>query len=189
MKRILGEARLRSIVAIPLSIDQTPLGVLILAAPTAGILATKSCRCCARSPPTCPYEGENHLLAHLSFGVSDLARTTAFYDACMRALGYDRVFTGPGSVGYGRPGTTIDRLLLILQLEPPRPPGPGFHLAFIAPNRQAINLFHAAALEFGGTDQGAPALRPQYGPNYYAAFVLDPDGYKLEAKHPPPGDA
>lgn len=104
----------------------------------------------------------------------------------MRALGYDRVFTGSSAVGYGRTGSNVDRLLLTLQSVSPRPPGPGFHLAFIAPDRQAVDLFHVAALRFGGTDQGAPGLRPQYGPEYYAAFVLDPDGYKLEAKHPPP---
>jgi catechol 2,3-dioxygenase-like lactoylglutathione lyase family enzyme len=107
----------------------------------------------------------------------------------MRALGYDRVFTGASAVGYGRAGSNVDRLLLTLQSVPPRPPGPGFHLAFIAPDRQAVDFFHVAALKFGGTDQGPPGLRPQYGPEYYAAFVLDPDGYKLEAKHPPPFEA
>jgi catechol 2,3-dioxygenase-like lactoylglutathione lyase family enzyme len=129
---------------------------------------------------------ENELLGHLSFGVSDLARTTAFYDASMGALGYARVFTNEHAVGYGLAGTAIDRLLLILQQDPVTPPGPGFHLAFIAPNREAVDRFHAAALKYGGIDEGAPGPRPHYGPGYYAAFVLDPDGYKLEAKHPPP---
>lgn len=130
------------------------------------------------------------MLGHLSFGVSDLARTVSFYDACMGALGYARVVTGPNSVGYGQPGTTADRLLLIRQSTPVTLPGPRFHLAFVAPSREAVDAFHDAALKWGGTDQGAPGLRPHYGPSYYAAFVLDPDGYKLEAKHPPPpGDA
>jgi catechol 2,3-dioxygenase-like lactoylglutathione lyase family enzyme len=126
------------------------------------------------------------LLGHLSFGVSNLRQTTAFYDAVMAALGYARVFTGQYAVGYGPPGTDNDRLLLILRPEPVIPPGPGFHLAFVAPSREAVDQFHAAALQLGGIDQGAPGLRPHYGPNYYACFVLDPDGYKLEAKHPPP---
>ena len=126
------------------------------------------------------------LLGHISFGVSDLARTTAFYDATMMALGYARVFTGPGSVGYGLPGTENERLRLFLTPNPVTPPGPGFHLAFLAPNRDTVDRFHEAALKFGGVDQGTPGLRPHYGPGYYAAFVLDPDGYKLEAKHPPP---
>ena len=126
------------------------------------------------------------MLAHLSFGISDLARTTAFYDATMEALGYAKVFSGPQSVGYGLVGTDIDRLLLILQQGKVRPPSLGFHLAFIAPSREAVDRFHAAALGFGGTDEGPPGPRPDYGPSYYAAFVRDPDGYKLEAKHPPP---
>jgi catechol 2,3-dioxygenase-like lactoylglutathione lyase family enzyme len=126
------------------------------------------------------------MLGHISFGVSDLARTTAFYDATMNALGYARVFTSEHAVGYGRAGTEIDRLLLILQPRRIMPPGSGFHLAFIAPNRAAVDHFHAAALKHGGTSEGAPGPRPHYGPDYYAAFVLDPDGYKLEAKHPPP---
>jgi catechol 2,3-dioxygenase-like lactoylglutathione lyase family enzyme len=125
------------------------------------------------------------LLDHLSFGVSDLARATAFYDATMSALGFGRVYTGSKAVGYGVAGTADDRLLLILQPDPARPPGSGFHLAFSAPSREAVDRFHAAALQFGGVDRGAPGLRPNYGSDYYAAFVLDPDGYKLEAKHPP----
>lgn len=127
------------------------------------------------------------MLGHISFGVSDLAASAAFYDATMQALGYDRVYTGDRAVGYGAPGSGADRLLLILQPDGAAPLGPGFHLAFAAPSRQAVDAFHAAALRCGGRDQGAPGPRPQYGPDYYAAFVLDPDGYKLEAKHPPPG--
>ena len=125
------------------------------------------------------------MLGHISFGVSDLAASAAFYDATMRALGYERVFTGDRAVGYGAPGSDVDRLLLILQPDGAAPPGPGFHLAFAAPSRDAVDAFHAAALRTGGRDLGAPGLRPHYGPEYYAAFVLDPDGYKLEAKHPP----
>lgn len=122
------------------------------------------------------------MLGHISFSVSDLARTTASYDAAMAALGYVRVFTGPKSVGYGLPGTADDKLLLILAPQSVILPGPGFHLAFDAPSREAVHRFHEAALQFGGVDNGVPGLRPEYGPDYYAAFVIDPDGYKLEAK-------
>ena len=128
------------------------------------------------------------MLAHVSFGVRDLERAAAFYDAALGALGYARVFASPRAVGYGVPGTRNDRLLLILQPGPVNPPGPGFHLALGAPSRDAVDRFHAAGLRSGGTDNGAPGLRPHYGPDYYAAFLIDPDGHRLEAKHPPPGE-
>jgi len=60
-------------------------------------------------------------------------------------------------------------------------PGEGFHLAFTASDRAAVDAFHAAALRHGGADNGPPGLRPHYGPGYYAAFVIDPDGYRIEA--------
>jgi catechol 2,3-dioxygenase-like lactoylglutathione lyase family enzyme len=120
------------------------------------------------------------MLGHLSFGVGDLQRAIAFYDAALGALGHVRVWTADNAAGYGEPGGN-DRLALKLQTEPVVPPGPGFHLAFVAQSRAAVERFHAAALAAGGTDEGAPGLRPHYGPNYYAAFVRDPDGHKLEA--------
>ena len=126
------------------------------------------------------------MLGHISFGVRDLERSRLFYDAAMGALGYARLYASDRILGYGAPGSSDARLDLMLHSEPGPPPGPGFHLAFAAPRRAAVDAFHAAALRFGGVDEGAPGLRPQYGANYYAAFVLDPDGYKLEAKHPPP---
>jgi len=69
---------------------------------------------------------------------------------------------------------------------PVTPPGPGFHLAFRAPSRAAVDRFHAAALAAGGASDGAPGPRPDYGPTYYAAFVIDPDGHKLEAVYNAP---
>lgn len=126
------------------------------------------------------------MLGHISFGVSNLSQSIAFYDATMKALGYACVFTSSTLAGYGLPGTTNDRLLLIQKPKPIVPPGAGFHLAFAAPSQEAVDRFHIAALQNGGTDEGPPGPRPQYGQNYYAAFVLDPDGHKLEAKHSPP---
>ncbi|PZQ65779.1 MAG: glyoxalase/bleomycin resistance/extradiol dioxygenase family protein [Phenylobacterium zucineum] len=128
------------------------------------------------------------MLGHISFGVADLDRSALFYDAAMGALGYARVFTGDHAVGYGLPGTSSDRLLLVAKPAPVRPPSDGFHLAFAAPSQEAVHRFHAAALEAGGADNGAPGLRPEYGPDYYAAFVVDPDGYRLEAKYSASGD-
>ena len=114
------------------------------------------------------------MLGHISFGVSDLARTSAFYDAAMNALGYGRVVSRPDCVGYRVPGIKNDRLSLILKPEPIAPPGPGFHLALAAPSRDAVERFHAAALQFGGADEGAPGPRPHYGPTYYAASSATP---------------
>lgn len=122
------------------------------------------------------------MLSHLSFGVADLARAGAFYDAVLKPLGYVRVWSNRDGIGYGAAGGN-DRLALFPQPAPPTPPGPGFHLALVAPTRDAVDAFHAAALRLGGLDDGAPGPRPDYSPSYYAAFVIDPDGYKLEAVH------
>ena len=120
------------------------------------------------------------MLGHLSFGVTDLSRAVAFYDAALAPLGYVRVWQSQTAAGYGAPGGN-DRLALKLQSAPVVPPGPGFHLALVADSRAAVDRFHAAALASGGTDEGAPGPRPHYGATYYAAFVRDPDGHKLEA--------
>jgi catechol 2,3-dioxygenase-like lactoylglutathione lyase family enzyme len=120
------------------------------------------------------------MLGHLSFGVADLARAVRFYDAALAPLGYVRVWNSADQVGYGLPGGN-DKLALKLQPGPVVPPGPGFHLALQAPDHAAVDRFHAEALHSGGSDAGAPGPRPHYGATYYAAFVHDPDGHKLEA--------
>ena len=122
------------------------------------------------------------VLSHLSFGVADLAKAPAFYDSVLATLGYVRVWSNEDGVGYGVPGGN-DKLALFVPESRVTPPGPGFHLAFEAPSRAAVDAFHAAALRLGGRDQGAPGARPHYSPSYYAAFVTDPDGHKLEAVH------
>jgi catechol 2,3-dioxygenase-like lactoylglutathione lyase family enzyme len=120
------------------------------------------------------------MLHHVSFGVVDLARSTAFYDAVLSALGYVRVWSDRTAVGYGEPGKG-DGLAIKLAGGEALAPGAGFHLAFAAPSREAVDAFHRAALQHGGADNGPPGLRPQYGPGYYAAFVIDPDGHRIEA--------
>jgi catechol 2,3-dioxygenase-like lactoylglutathione lyase family enzyme len=122
------------------------------------------------------------MLGHLSFGVENLARSAAFYDDVLAPLGYARVWTKPHAVGFGDKGGG-DKLALFAKAGEAAAPGPGFHLAFNALTREAVDAFHAAALRAGGTDCGRPGPRPHYGATYYAAFVLDPDGYKLEAVH------
>jgi catechol 2,3-dioxygenase-like lactoylglutathione lyase family enzyme len=127
-----------------------------------------------------------HMLHHISFGVANIERAAAFYDVVLAPLGYGRVWEDlrPGerdqAVGYGRTGEG-DKFAIKLRAPGQLAPGPGFHLAFAAPSREAVRAFHAAALACGARDNGAPGLRPDYGPNYYAAFVIDPDGYPIEA--------
>jgi catechol 2,3-dioxygenase-like lactoylglutathione lyase family enzyme len=126
------------------------------------------------------------MLHHVSFGVTDIERAGAFYDAVLAPLGYVRVWSevAPGraskAIGYGLPGEG-DKLALKHRPGTSVAPGPGFHLAFAAPTRDAVDQFYAAAIAGGGRDNGAPGLRPHYGPDYYAAFVIDPDGYCIEA--------
>jgi catechol 2,3-dioxygenase-like lactoylglutathione lyase family enzyme len=120
------------------------------------------------------------MLHHISFGVQDLARAAAFYDAALSPLGYVRVWSDSTAIGYGFPGGG-DKLALKLRPNALLVQAPGFHLAFAAPSRESIARFHEAAVLHGGQDNGAPGLRPEYGPNYYAAFVIDPDGYRIEA--------
>jgi catechol 2,3-dioxygenase-like lactoylglutathione lyase family enzyme len=119
------------------------------------------------------------MLHHISFGVRDLQLAGLFYDAALGALGYRRVFEDDTAIGYG---VEDDKDLLCLKLRPDAAaPGAGFHMAFSAPSRAAVDAFHAAALAVGGSDNGAPGLRPDYGDNYYAAFLVDPDGHRIEA--------
>ena len=120
------------------------------------------------------------MLHHVSFGVSKLERSAAFYDAALAVLGYVRVWTDATAVGYGL-AAGQDLFAVKLKASDAVAPGPGFHLAFTAPSREAVARFHAEALAHGGQDNGAPGLRPAYGPNYFAAFVIDPDGYRIEA--------
>jgi catechol 2,3-dioxygenase-like lactoylglutathione lyase family enzyme len=84
------------------------------------------------------------------------------------------------AVGYGVAGGG-DTLAIKLRPDGQCPPGPGFHLALASPNQQGVHDFHRAALQNGGGDNGGPGLRAAYGPHYYAAFVIDPDGHPIEA--------
>lgn len=126
------------------------------------------------------------MLHHISIGAIDIERSAAFYDSALAPLGYERVWSDlrPGekgqAVGYGLPGGG-DKLT-IKQVDRQGPINvPGFHLAFAAESRQAVVEFHVRALAAGGKDNGAPGTREHYGPTYYAAFVVDPEGYHLEA--------
>src|SRR6185437_12090926 len=108
-----------------------------------------------------------------------LKQSGAFYDAALAALGLRRVFEDETAIGYGVVDGQ-DEFCLKLRADAAAP-GAGFHVAFSAPSRSAVEGFHQAALRVGGQDNGAPGLRPYYGPHYDAAFLIDLDGHRIEA--------
>jgi catechol 2,3-dioxygenase-like lactoylglutathione lyase family enzyme len=119
------------------------------------------------------------MLDHVSIGVRDLARAIAFYDRVLATIEYRRMHTNPEAVGYGseRPDFWLNPTSTPVKEDM----GSGLHFCFLAPGKAAVDAFHEAGLAAGGRDNGGPGLRPQYGPTYYASFVIDPDGYRLEA--------
>ena len=119
------------------------------------------------------------MLDHVSIGVSDLKRAGTFYDAVLKPLGYTRLSDGETALGYGEKGAV---LWLLASNKPVKPDmESGLHFCFVARDRAGVDAFHAAALKSGGKDNGKPGLRPDYGPTYYAAFLIDPDGNNVEA--------
>lgn len=120
-------------------------------------------------------------LSHISFSVSDFERSLAFYDAVMGALGHGRMYTAKDGAGWGR-AVGQEVFEIKKRVDKAIAPSKGFHLAFHAGKPEEVHEFYSRALKFGGTDNGAPGPRPEYGQGYYAAFVIDPDGYELEVK-------
>jgi catechol 2,3-dioxygenase-like lactoylglutathione lyase family enzyme len=120
------------------------------------------------------------MINHISIGVRDIAKAKRFYDAILAPLGYTCLSQSEGSLGYGRGSATA---LWISAVERPVPAdaSSGLHVCFDAPTRKSVDKFHAAALMAGGRDNGKPGPRADYGPDYYAAFVVDPEGYRMEA--------
>ena len=122
---------------------------------------------------------------YLTLGTNDLDRAARFYDATLAPLGMIRRATEATEVGYGLPDDRRTRLWITLPYdEKPATIGNGSMPALIAPSAAAVDAFHRAALAHGGSDEGAPGLRP-HGPGFYAAYVRDPDGNKLCAIHRP----
>ena len=121
------------------------------------------------------------MIAHMSIGVRDIDRSKRFYDAALEPLGYKCLRAARALLGYGYGRDSI--ALWVVQAVRPVPADEmsGLHFCFAAPDAAAVDEFHAAALRAGGHDNGAPGLRPIYGPDYYAAFIIDPDGYRIEA--------
>jgi catechol 2,3-dioxygenase-like lactoylglutathione lyase family enzyme len=116
---------------------------------------------------------------HVSIGVKSLERARRFYDAALSPLGYDRLSNSDGMIGYG-----AERVAFwVMETEHPVAADmrSGLHFCFVAPSEEAVKAFHAQGVANGGTDNGEPGVRLDYSQFYYAAFVIDPDGYRLEA--------
>ncbi|TWT12840.1 VOC family protein [Reyranella sp. CPCC 100927] len=125
------------------------------------------------------------MLDHLSITTADLDRAQRFYDAVLSALGYPRVYRSERGIGYGERGAA-GGYISVFRSE--NVVADNRHWAFRAPSRAAVRAFYEAALAQGGRDDGPPGLRPEYNPTYYAAFVLDPDGNRIEAVCREPGE-
>jgi catechol 2,3-dioxygenase-like lactoylglutathione lyase family enzyme len=110
---------------------------------------------------------------HLTLPVRNLEASRSFYRKALAPFGVEEVEL-EGGIGWGPPG----RVDFFIRLGEPTAP---LHVAFAAPDRATVDAFHAAALAAGGTDNGAPGLRPRYHETYYAGYVIDPDGHNVEA--------
>ena len=120
------------------------------------------------------------MIDHIGLAVTDIGRSRAFYEAALKPLGYRFIHdtateAGGLAVMFGV-GDEVDFIIADNER-----PGEGNHVAFRSQTRAEVDAFHAAALAAGGKDNGGPGLRPQYGATYYAAFVIDPDGFNIEA--------
>src|SRR6185503_12052779 len=114
------------------------------------------------------------LFDHIGLKVKDVAGSVDFYTAALAPLGCELASRDDSGAGFGPPGEPA------LWLYRAAATGPGTHIAFSAPNRAAVDHFHAAGLAAGGRDNGPPGLRLDYSPSYYAAFLIDPDGNNVE---------
>jgi len=121
---------------------------------------------------------------HVKFGVSDFAASKAFFLKALEPLGVAVAAEGVPTYGVElvRPGNNSSLILYQTEEKPAH-----LHLAFVADNRGQVEAFHRAALQAGGKDNGGPGLRPHYHANYYAAFVIGPDGHNIEVVCHAPG--
>jgi catechol 2,3-dioxygenase-like lactoylglutathione lyase family enzyme len=122
---------------------------------------------------------ENPMIHHVSVGVRDLEASRAFYGKVLEALGMKEIRVRENTVGFGKqfPEFWLNRRPGLQRLQVDT----GDHICLAARTVDAVKAFHSAGLAMGGTDEGPPGLRPEYTPNYYAAFLSDPDGNKIEA--------
>ena len=119
------------------------------------------------------------MIDHISVGVSDLERSATFYEAALGALGLTRVVTRPRTIGFGK--AYPEFWINLREGMPHVTPESGVHICLRARTTAEVDAFHAAALSAGGASDGAPGIRPHDRVRYYAAFVVDPDGNRIEA--------
>jgi catechol 2,3-dioxygenase-like lactoylglutathione lyase family enzyme len=119
------------------------------------------------------------MIDHVSIAVRDLAGCGQFYDAVLAPLGYRRMIVRPATIGFGKkhPEFWLNERRAMMAVDA----ASGAHVALRAPDTQAVDAFYAAALQGGGISDGAPGPRPEYTAGYYAAFVRDPEGNRIEA--------
>jgi catechol 2,3-dioxygenase-like lactoylglutathione lyase family enzyme len=119
------------------------------------------------------------MIDHISVGVSDLERAARFYESILAPLGLSRLVTRPATIGFGK---AYPEFWINLRADmAPAPPESGIHICLRARSTSEVDAFHAAALDAGGRSDGAPGLRPHNRVRYYAAFIIDPDGNRIEA--------
>ena len=118
------------------------------------------------------------MIDHVSVAVRDLERAAHFYAAVLGAIGYERLEVRPHTIGFGKkyPELWINLRTAMV----PIAADSGAHVGLRVRSTELVDAFHAAALAAGGTSDGAPGLRPQHGEGYYAAFIRDPDGNRIE---------
>lgn len=119
------------------------------------------------------------MIDHVSIGIRDIENARKFYDAALKPLGYTCLSSSDAMLGYGKDAVAF--WLLASPSPVPANADSGLHFCFAAPTRKSVDAFHKAALAAGGRDNGKPNLRADFSPRYYAAFVIDPDGYRIEA--------
>ena len=119
------------------------------------------------------------MIDHISLGVADLERSARFYEATLASLGLSRLVTRPATIGFGKayPEFWINLRADMAQV----PPESGTHICLRAKSTAEVDAFHAAALAAGGRSDGVPGIRPHDRVRYYAAFIVDPDGNRIEA--------
>jgi catechol 2,3-dioxygenase-like lactoylglutathione lyase family enzyme len=119
------------------------------------------------------------MIDHVSIAVRDLVAAARFYESVLAALGMSKLESRPTTVGFGK--TYPEFWINLRSAMTPASADSGAHVCLRARDKESVDAFHAVALHDGGVSDGAPALRPQHGDGYYAAFICDPDGNRIEA--------